>query len=154
MEKSNEHLLNIVIADDDEVDQFMMKKAIWEINSNHKITSVYNGLQLIEYLQRKGTYKNCGEPKPDCILLDLNMPLLTGFDVLKKIRKSPEFDKTPVYIFSTTATPTVTEKLISTGANGCYIKSHKQLHLKKAMQDVLKQVSPHSPETVSFSTKK
>lgn len=140
MDKDLENILNIVIADDDPFDQTVMKTAIWEINCNHKITSVYNGIQLMDYLQGKGSYKNCKEPKPDCILLDLNMPLLSGFDVLKKIRKKPEFDSIPIYIFSIPATEKENETLISSGANGCFAKSSKYLSLKKTMQKVLAQV--------------
>ncbi|MGZ3920352.1 MAG: response regulator [Bacteroidia bacterium] len=153
MEKTRKHALNIVIADDDPDDQYLMQKAIWELNSNHKITSVYNGMQLLEYLLRKGTYKNCIEPKPDCIFLDLNMPLLTGIDALPRIRKNPDFAQTPVYIFTTSNCPNEKQKLIAMGANGFYTKSPKHFNLKLIVQEVLYNIKPHPPENIHIQNK-
>jgi len=140
MEKALDPTLSLVIADDDTDDQYLMQKAIWEVNSNHKITSVYNGMQLLDYLLRKGTYKNCGEPFPDCIFLDLNMPLVNGAEALSRIKKNPEISSIPVYIFSTSSCSSEKQKLITLGASGFFTKSPKQQNLKSIVTEILSEV--------------
>lgn len=133
--------LNLVIADDDTDDQYLMQKAIWEVNPKHKITSVYNGMQLLDYLQRTGTYKNCTEPIPDCVLLDLQMPLLNGTEALRKMKSAVELKTIPVYVFSGMQSGNNQPELITLGASAVFEKSPKDYELKKIMSDILAQVS-------------
>lgn len=143
----NKKTLNLVIADDDPEDQYMMQKVIWDLNLNHKITSVYNGMQLMDYLQRKGMYSKCMEPTPDCIFLDLNMPLLNGMEALKRIKKNPELAQLPVYILCTVNCTSEKEKMLAIGANGFYTKNPVHNNLKIIVNDILSRLHP-SPEAL------
>jgi len=153
MKKINERALNIVIADDDPDDQRLMQTAIAELNINHNTTFVYNGQQLLQYLLKKGPYKNSSEPWPDCIFLDLHMPLLTGADALSRIRKSANHEQTPIFIFSSACNNFEEEKLMQMGANGVYTKSTKHLNLKAIMHQILGAVEPRSPGSVKSGEK-
>ncbi len=136
MEPSASSILNFVIADDDAEDQFTIQKAIWEMNINHKITSVYNGAQLMDYLLRKGMYENCMEPSPDCVLLDLNMPLVNGFEVLRKIKGDRGLKQVPVYILTTSGNSFERNSLLNHGANGFYTKQPEESYLKKILEEI------------------
>jgi len=142
MESKEKKTFSLVIADDDPEDQYMMQKVIWDLNLNHKITSVYNGMQLMDYLLRKGMYSNCMEPSPDCIFLDLNMPLLSGLEALKRIRKDPGLNHLPVYVLCTTNGPSEKEKVLAIGANGFYTKNPTHNNLKTIVSDILSQLQP------------
>lgn len=136
MEKAIVKTLNIIISDDDPDDQYFMHKAVWETNLQHKITSVYNGIQLMDYLQRTGMYKNCKDDPADCIFLDLNMPLLSGTEALKRIKRNTDLSNIPVFILSTSKSSNEKENLITLGAAGFYTKSNEYNGLKKIILEV------------------
>jgi CheY-like chemotaxis protein len=152
MEKHKNPVFNFVIADDDPDDQLCLQKVIWHTNVHHKITSVYNGLQLLEYLQSKGTYKNCKENRPDCIFLDLNMPLLSGNEALLNIRQHKELTGLPVFILTTSNCIQERDHLLKLGANGFYTKTHDIKNWRVIVKEVIKQLSlqTSSPGLQSF----
>lgn len=117
-----------------------MHKVTWETNVHHKITSVYNGIQLMHYLQRTGMYKNCKDERPDCIFLDLNMPLLNGIEALKRIKMNTDFENIPVFILSTSKSSHEEDNLLSLGAKGFYTKSHVYAKLKQIINDIFETV--------------
>jgi CheY-like chemotaxis protein len=144
MEKAREQIFNFVIADDDPDDQHMLQKVIWDSNRQHKITAVYNGMQLLEYLFRKGAYKNCTEPRPDCIFLDLNMPLINGWEVLKKIRETNDLKDLRVYVLTTDRLEPRQKQLLKE-ANGLYQKNPANSSLRTMLEDVLEQMQHSTP---------
>jgi CheY-like chemotaxis protein len=130
----NRELL-IVIADDDLDDQDLMQRGLTEFRVNLKIAPVYNGLQLLDYLLKKNSYKNVKE-SPDLILLDLNMPLMDGFDVLTEIKKHESLKKIPIYILTTSRNKKDREKALRFGANGFYSKGSSSEEILKIMQAI------------------
>ncbi|MBA3972544.1 MAG: response regulator [Bacteroidetes bacterium] len=137
MKRPQDHKLNVIIADDDMDDQLFMQKAIWEENRNHTITSVYNGQQLVDLLLNNGFYDTRNDTSPDCIFLDLKMPLLNGFDVLTFIKNDQKLNKIPVYILSTSMSETQKLKLILLGADGFYQKASGYDGIKNTINDIL-----------------
>src|SRR5690349_12318827 len=92
--------IHILLADDDDDDQFIIKEAISEFNNEHiKVSSVYDGLQLIDFLSKKGAFMN--ETFPDLILLDINMPIMNGIQALTQIKNNKEFRSIPICMIST-----------------------------------------------------
>src|SRR5688572_8109514 len=98
-------IFRIIVADDDVDDQDLIRRSFRDSKIQVEVNSVYNGLQLMDYLLRKEAYRNITDPLPDLIMLDLNMPLMDGFDVLLQIKKHPELLSIPIYVLTTSRNP-------------------------------------------------
>lgn len=99
--KGNRSRLIILMADDDEDDCLFAKLAFEQIGK-HDLRFVADGLELLRYLspeEKQGDLLRF--PRPDLILLDLNMPQMDGREALKIIRSDPQLTKIPVWIVTT-----------------------------------------------------
>jgi CheY-like chemotaxis protein len=107
-------LKHIVIADDDEDDIAMFKDAVDEVCSTLDVIVARNGVKLLTLLDKI--------PKPDAILLDLNMPLKSGKECLEEIRAKDDFDVVPIGILSTSSSKQEIEYCLKMGANHYFVK--------------------------------
>jgi len=93
---------NIVFyADDDTDDLELVQDAFARYTNNVNVITAKDGVQAITYLQSLNKHS----PLPCLIILDINMPLLSGKDVLKKIKEIPHLEPVPVVLFSTSSSP-------------------------------------------------
>jgi two-component system response regulator len=120
---------HVLMADDDPDDHQFFREALREIKIGkfpaHEIvnlTSVYNGVQAIDYLLRRGIYAGVKDPVPDFIVLDLNMPIMDGFTVLKEITAHVSLKHIPVYILTTSLEEADKEKCRRLGCGGFFSK--------------------------------
>lgn len=91
--------ITILMADDDEDDCLLVKKAFEESGQRGELRFVWDGLQLMKYLYR---FNEDGEaPCPDLILLDLNMPEKDGRQALREIKSDKRLQNIPIVIFTT-----------------------------------------------------
>jgi CheY-like chemotaxis protein len=80
----------ILLAEDREDDVVLIRRAFRQAYVNNPLQVVQDGVEAISYLRGEGKYSNREEyPLPDLILLDLKMPRVDGFEVLKWIREQP-----------------------------------------------------------------
>src|SRR5436190_21299148 len=78
--------INILLADDDFDEHIFFKEAINKTNIiGHNVVSVYDGVQSLDLLLKRSTYRNSREPVTDLIILALNMPLMDGIGVIKEM---------------------------------------------------------------------
>ncbi len=133
----------IVVADDDLDDQQIIKDGLQDCKVKVDINAVYNGLQLMDYLLAREAYRNITE-KPDLILLDLNMPLMDGFEVLKEIRLHEKLRCIPLYVITTSRSAEHRKKAIELGATGFYSKGASPKDIRRIMQDICRECfEPH-----------
>jgi CheY-like chemotaxis protein len=132
----NNYKYSIVIADDDVDDQFLILKAIKEINNECHLITVENGLQLMDLLLGKGSYAGKSAFKPDIILLDINMPILDGFAALEQIRSNEKLKNIPTYILSTSRSEIDKFKSNKLGANAFYSKPNQFSQLKAIIVEI------------------
>lgn len=92
------------MADDDE-DDCMLVKAVFRDNGfEGDLRFVEDGEELMDYLYRRGEYADMSlSPRPDLILLDLNMPKKDGREALKEIKSGAAFRSIPVIILTTSS---------------------------------------------------
>jgi CheY-like chemotaxis protein len=94
--------IRIVVADDDEDDRLMIEDAFKESMVSNPVDFVEDGVQLLDYLLRRGKYEHlANQPYPGIILLDLNMPRMDGRTVLRELKSSRELQRIPVVILTT-----------------------------------------------------
>src|SRR3954462_13063526 len=91
----------ILLADDDENDVFLMRRALKRAGVTNQLCVVHNGKEAIDYLGGKSPFVDRQVyPLPGFLFLDLKMPLLNGFDVLTWLQKQPSFGDLPVLVLS------------------------------------------------------
>lgn len=94
--------ITILIAEDDEDDIFLINEAFEESKLSNQVVFVNNGIELLDYLRRENEYSDENKyPKPDIILLDLNMPKMDGREALKIMKSDPEIRSIPVTVLTT-----------------------------------------------------
>lgn len=92
----------LLFADDDLDDQLLVKEAFAENKLSNKILFVNNGEELLDYLKQRGKFSDPDlSPRPDLILLDLNMPKVDGREALKEIKQDKKLRQIPVIILTT-----------------------------------------------------
>ena len=90
------------MADDDEDDRLLTQDALAESRVLNELHFVEDGVELLEYLERKGKFEDkTVSPRPGLILLDLNMPRMDGREALEAIKANPNLKGIPVVILTT-----------------------------------------------------
>ena len=92
----------ILLVDDDPGDQELTRRALTEGVVRTDLRVVSNGEEALSYLRNEGKYEAAGSsPRPDLILLDLNMPRIDGRDVLKEMKSDSRLRNLPVVVLTT-----------------------------------------------------
>lgn len=120
----------ILIVEDDIDDQILFIETIHSIDPFFECDTVGNGAEGINYLLNTNTL-------PSLILLDLNMPLMNGYEFLENIKKMDAFKNIPVTIFSTSNAPQDIERTRRLGAKSFFKKSTTLGELKFNLIKVL-----------------
>jgi CheY-like chemotaxis protein len=106
---------NILVADDDENDVFLLRHAFQKAGLRHKLIHLRDGQETIDYLSANASSGN-GLGKPDLLLLDLKMPLVDGFDVLVWLQSLAKENVIPVVVFSSSVLASDKQKARELGA--------------------------------------
>lgn len=91
----------ILLVEDNEGDIILTTEALEESELVKKINVVKNGKDAIDYVFNTGKFKNAS--RPDLILLDVNLPLKSGYEVLKAIKSDDEKKQIPVIMLTTSS---------------------------------------------------
>ncbi len=92
----------LLLADDDPDDRLLVRDALEETRWTADLKTVEDGVELMDYLRRRGRYVDASEaPPPSLILLDLKMPRKSGHQALKEIKEDPDLRWIPVVILTT-----------------------------------------------------
>ena len=93
--------VHILLVEDNEGDIVLTLDAFEESKIKTRISVVKNGADALDFLFKRGDYIE--EDRPDLILLDINIPVYNGHDVLKKIKEDPSLRTIPVIMLTTSA---------------------------------------------------
>jgi two-component system response regulator len=94
--------ITILMADDDADDRQLTKEAFEEARLANDLRFVQDGVELLDYLHRRGKYADpATSPRPGIILLDLNMPRKDGREALQELKQDPRFRAIRVIILTT-----------------------------------------------------
>lgn len=94
-------LSRVLYVEDEEDDVFFMRNAFSKLGVQDRFYAVQDGGRAILYLAGQEPYTDRERhPLPSFVLLDLNLPVRSGFEVLEWLRSQPQFKSLPVVIFS------------------------------------------------------
>jgi chemotaxis family two-component system response regulator Rcp1 len=91
--------IDVLLVEDNPGDVRLTKEALKEGKVQINLSIVTNGLEAMAFLRKEGEYKNA--PKPDLILLDLNLPIKDGREVLEEIKNDDDLKYIPVVVLTT-----------------------------------------------------
>jgi CheY-like chemotaxis protein len=115
---------NLLIVDDDVGQVQLLEVLMKELGLTHQCHHASDGAKALDYLHRRSPYEDA--PRPDLVLLDLNMPGMNGHEVVRSIKSDPNLRSIPVIILSSSRDQTDVDASYSEGANA-YINKPSDL---------------------------
>ena len=91
--------IEILLVEDNPADVRLTQEALRDSKLLNTLSTVADGVEALAFLHRQEPYQNA--PRPDLILLDLNLPRLDGREVLAQIKQHPNLRRIPVVILTT-----------------------------------------------------
>jgi CheY-like chemotaxis protein len=104
MRRADSAVPTVLLADDDADDRELAREAMAQASVAGELRCVGDGEELLEYLHRRGRYvADASAPTPGVVLLDLNMPLKGGREVLAEMQADPVLRRIPVVVLTTSS---------------------------------------------------
>src|SRR5687768_6050501 len=119
-----------LLADDDHDDAEIFSEALATVNPSIKFHHVEDGQEVFQFLS------NSKIKKPDVIFLDLNMPAMSGWQCLAKLKNDTALKNIPVIMYSTSSNPREKEIAIELGATGFVTKPTDFKILTKILETI------------------
>jgi two-component system, chemotaxis family, response regulator Rcp1 len=91
--------IEVLLVEDNPVDVIVTNEALKEAKIWNRLHVVGDGVEALDFLYKRGQYASA--PKPDLILLDLNLPKKDGREVLEEIKEDPILKRIPVVVLTT-----------------------------------------------------
>ncbi len=96
---TNGHMVDILLVEDSPSDALMTREALHASKVLNELHVVDDGAKAMEFLRRRGQHANA--PRPDLVLLDLNLPRKSGLEVLQELKQDPDLKTIPVVVLTT-----------------------------------------------------
>ncbi|WP_168712581.1 response regulator [Streptomyces sp. A0958] len=93
--------IEILLVEDDPGDELMTREAFLDNKIRNKLHVARDGEEALDFLYRRGAHAEA--PRPDLILLDLNLPKYDGRQVLEQIKQDPVLSLIPVVVLTTSS---------------------------------------------------
>jgi len=91
--------IDVLLVEDDPGDTLMIREAFADNKVRNSLACVTDGVEAMRFLRREGEYADA--PRPDLVLLDLNLPRKDGREVLAEIKNDEELRSIPVVVLTT-----------------------------------------------------
>ncbi|MEL7498143.1 MAG: response regulator [Planctomycetota bacterium] len=118
MNDAGNPLILLVEDNSDEVE--LTRASFARTDRSVEVHRVANGKECMAFLQKQGPYSQA--PTPDVVLLDLNMPVMDGRAVLKKVSQDPDLRSVPIVVLSTSKATTDIELSYQLGCRSYLVK--------------------------------
>jgi len=128
------HAIEILLVEDNPGDVRLVQEAMRAAKMRNRIHVVEDGVEAMEFLRHQGRFADV--PRPDLILLDLNLPKKDGREVLAEVKNDPELKRIPVVVLTTSQVESDVLQAYDLHAN-CYVV--KPVDFSRFM-DVVRQI--------------
>ena len=98
---TSEKAIEVLVVERDAMESLLLKRFLRPMVQIHNIHRAKDGLEAIDYLENKAPFETV--PRPDLIILNTDLPNLSGYDVLKKINNKQHLDNVPRIVFDKNA---------------------------------------------------
>jgi len=140
--------MTILTAEDDPDDCLLVEEAFQETSQENRLFFVQDGITLLQYLRRQGSFAEPAiAPRPDLILLDLNMPRKDGRESLAEIKADPDLRSIPVVVLTTSSAEEDVLRTYDLGGAGFITKPTTF----KGMLDLIKGLNQYWFEVVELT---
>jgi chemotaxis family two-component system response regulator Rcp1 len=99
MASNSGRLIEILLVEDNPGDVRLTKEALRDAKVRNTMETVPDGVEAMAFLRKEGRYQH--SPRPDLILLDLNLPKKSGLEVLKEVKADEDLRSIPVVVLTT-----------------------------------------------------
>ena len=110
--------MKILLVEDNPADVCLVEEALKDAKVFNEFNVVSDGVEALQFLRREGDYFNA--PRPDIILLDLNLPRKNGREVLEEVKSDPELRQIPVIVLTSSEADEDISNVYNLHAN-CFI---------------------------------
>jgi CheY-like chemotaxis protein len=115
--------LTVLLIEDNTRDIRLTQRAFKQTEMTHDLRVVRDGDEALAYLHREGAYGDAqSAPRPDVILLDLNLPRMGGHELLRRVKQDPRFKHVPIIVLTTSGRPDDVLQAYDAGANAYLLK--------------------------------
>lgn len=127
----------ILYVEDDEDDRLLAKEAIEESEHDVDLHFVENGVEALAYIRGAEPFDVPAEsPRPDIILLDFNMPVVNGREVLRVLKTDIQLARIPIIVLTTSSSPVDINTAYDLGVNAYIVKPSRFDELVKVFRTV------------------
>jgi chemotaxis family two-component system response regulator Rcp1 len=128
--------IEILLVEDNPGDARLTREALREARVANRLSHMQDGVEAMAFLRREGAYAD--SPRPDLILLDLNLPRKDGREVLAELKEDPSLRLIPVVVLTTSEAEQDILRTYELHGN-CYITKpvdlEKFLHIVRAVEN-------------------
>jgi CheY-like chemotaxis protein len=126
----------ILLVEDDPGHVLLIEKNLRRACVLNEIIKLDDGGKAVDYLFSEGEYAASDNPAPLLILLDMNLPVLTGLQVLQRIKADERTRRIPVVMLTTTDSPQEIEKCYDLGCNIYIVKPVNYVKFSEAIRNL------------------
>ncbi len=112
----------ILMAEDDDGHAYLVQENLKEAGIINGVFHVSNGQETLDFIHARGAYSSRVPNGPLLLLLDINMPLVDGIEVLRQLKQEPDTSQIPIIMLSTTDNPHEIQRCYELGCSSYITK--------------------------------
>jgi CheY-like chemotaxis protein len=129
-------IIDILLVEDTLSDVRLVQEVLKDVKLRNTLYVVNDGVEAMEFLRKQGKYSTV--PRPDIVLLDLNMPRMSGREVLKEVKEDEDLKRIPIIVMTVSTAEADILKSYNLHAN-CYLTKPVDMNefvkMVKTLQD-------------------
>jgi len=135
--------IKVLLVEDNEADIILTSEILASVGIDQAIKVTRDGAEAIQFIKKEGPFEN--EHTPDLVLLDINLPKISGKDVLSFIKKHDAYKSIPVIIYTSSEMEKDVIECYDAGAELYLNKSHSMESFEKVVIAIREFTESHFP---------